>query len=198
MTKQVEFDVVYNGTVKDQKLALQTESKKKAKAEEKEVSRKSKYRSASNKRFEDAKTAPAEAPAYYKSPTRELKTDSTRLTTTENLAKKTAEGNDENDYIFTIVDQAPAFPGGEKKQQEFIAKTMDRSKCPNCSGTVYITFVVSVTGELQKPEIVKGVKDCACLETEAKRIVNAMPKWEPGKQSGKAVSVQVNLAVKFE
>jgi len=36
--------------------------------------------------------------------------------------------------------------------------------------------------------------DCG---TEAKRVVQNMPKWKPGKQGGMATKVQFNLPVKF-
>jgi protein TonB len=35
------------------------------------------------------------------------------------------------------------------------------------------------------------------LEEESIRVVKAMPKWEPGKQDGKVVSVQFNLPIRY-
>jgi protein TonB len=34
-------------------------------------------------------------------------------------------------------------------------------------------------------------------DEEALRVINAMPKWKPGKQNGRAVKVFFSLAVKF-
>ncbi|PKP34305.1 MAG: energy transducer TonB, partial [Bacteroidetes bacterium HGW-Bacteroidetes-15] len=62
-------------------------------------------------------------------------------------------------------------------------------------GTVYVTFVVEPNGSISNVKLLRDIGGgCG---TEAIRVVKAMPKWQPGKQRGKAVRVQFNLPVKF-
>ncbi|MBL7893330.1 MAG: energy transducer TonB [Bacteroidia bacterium] len=92
----------------------------------------------------------------------------------------------------------PKFPGGETEQQKFINKTIDLKNCPGCKGEVSVSVIVSEKGYLQDPQILKGVSGCECLSEEALRIVKAMPKWEPAKRDGNAVSAKHNLSIRFE
>jgi protein TonB len=42
-----------------------------------------------------------------------------------------------------------------------------------------------------------GAKKGGGLEEEAMRVVKGMPKWKPGRQNGRAVTVQYSLPVRF-
>lgn len=92
----------------------------------------------------------------------------------------------------------PKFPGGETEQQKFINKTIDLKNCPGCKGEVSVSVIVSEKGYLQDPQILNGVSGCECLSEEALRIVKTMPKWEPAKRDGNAVSAKHNLSIRFE
>jgi len=63
-------------------------------------------------------------------------------------------------------------------------------------GRVIITFVVEKDGSISSAEVVKSVHEK--LDTEALRVINAMPKWKPGKQRGKVVRVEYAIPVKFK
>ena len=63
-------------------------------------------------------------------------------------------------------------------------------------GRVYIQFVVEKDGSISQINLVKGVHKI--LDKEALRVVKGMPKWSPGKQRGKAVSVRFTLPIKFK
>jgi protein TonB len=60
---------------------------------------------------------------------------------------------------------------------------------------VYVTFVVERNGNVTDVKILRGIGG-GCDE-EAVRVVQNMPKWEPGKQRGKPVRVQFNMPIKF-
>ena len=64
------------------------------------------------------------------------------------------------------------------------------------TGTVYVQFVVDQNGEVVDVTVVRGAasKD---LDQEATRVIKALPKWTPGKQTGKPVRVQFTLPIKF-
>lgn len=100
--------------------------------------------------------------------------------------------------IFTIVDQMPEFPGGISKMMEFIASNI---QYPNsCSemgiqGIVYVSFVVRKDGTIDDIRLLKGVHEA--IDKEALRVVGMMPKWVPGKNSGREVDVRFALPIKF-
>ncbi len=100
--------------------------------------------------------------------------------------------------IFRVVENAPAFPGGDNARMKFL---QDNIKYPamaresGIQGTVYVTFVVERSGAVTDVKILRGIGG-GCDE-EAVRVVKNMPKWEPGKQRGKPVRVQFNMPIKF-
>ena len=100
---------------------------------------------------------------------------------------------------FTIVEQMPGFPGGDGELMKFIQKTIKypaMAKENGITGTVYVQFVVDQNGEVVDVTVVRGAasKD---LDQEATRVIKALPKWTPGKQTGKPVRVQFTLPIKF-
>jgi protein TonB len=105
---------------------------------------------------------------------------------------------EEPEIVFVVVEQAPEFPNGLAAMYKFLR---DNIKYPTIahengiSGTVYVGFVVSKDGTLRDIQIKRGIGG-GCNE-EAMRVINLMPKWNAGKQNGKAVSVAFTLPVKF-
>jgi protein TonB len=71
-----------------------------------------------------------------------------------------------------------------------------RAREAGISGTVYVTFVVETDGHVSSIGILREVAG-GCTE-EAIRVVREMPRWEPGKQRGKAVRVRMNLPISFK
>ncbi len=104
----------------------------------------------------------------------------------------------EEDQIFTIVEEMPSFPGGEGKLFEFLGKNIKYPQMATdagISGVVYVTFVVGKDGKINDVKVLRGIGG-GCDE-EAVRVVKSMPAWKPGKQRGKAVTVQYNLPIRF-
>lgn len=92
----------------------------------------------------------------------------------------------------------PEFPGGESELIKFLStnvKYPEDARTAGKEGTVYISFVVNSQGKVQDSKIIRGVDKS--LDDEALRVMNAMPNWKPGMQSGKAVSVQYSLPIRF-
>ncbi|HLG33593.1 MAG TPA: energy transducer TonB [Bacteroidia bacterium] len=101
--------------------------------------------------------------------------------------------------IFTIVEEMPQFPGGEKAMFKFIADSIQYpADLKEIKGrkVVYVNFVVDIDGSLTGIKILRGVTKSA--DDEVMRVMKLMPKWTPGKQNGKTVRVQFNLPVAFE
>ena len=62
-------------------------------------------------------------------------------------------------------------------------------------GRVLVQFVVNKDGSIVDPKVLRSVDPS--LDKEAMRVVQAMPKWTPGKQRGKPVRVRFTLPVTF-
>jgi TonB family protein len=103
-----------------------------------------------------------------------------------------------NDGVFTVVEQNPEFPGGLSELGRYIGKNIrypTAAQRANVQGKVFLQFVVGKDGDIRDPKIMKGI-GFGCDE-EALRIALNMPRWNPGKQNGKAVAVQYNLPIAF-
>ncbi len=104
----------------------------------------------------------------------------------------------EEEQIFTIVEDMPAFPGGEPELFKYLGKAIkypQMAQDAGISGVVYVTFVVGKDGKISDAKVLRGIGG-GCDE-EALRVVRAMPTWKPGKQRGKPVTVQYNLPIRF-
>ncbi|MDR1504917.1 MAG: M56 family metallopeptidase [Prevotella sp.] len=100
--------------------------------------------------------------------------------------------------IYVTVEQMPSFPGGLDAQQRFIINNLKypvEAQTKGVQGRVTIRYVIKSTGEISDIEVIRGVDPL--LDNEAIRIVKSMPKWEPGKQGGKAVDVYYTLPIVF-
>lgn len=111
-----------------------------------------------------------------------------------------AQSNDNNKTAianepFNAVEILPEYPGGIQKFAAFINKNLDQSKASQ-PGKVIITFVVEKDGSLKEVRPVGHIFDKTAAK-EAVRVVKLSPKWIPGKQNGKLVSVQYTVPVVF-
>lgn len=100
--------------------------------------------------------------------------------------------------IFTIVEDMPAFPGGEAEMYKYLGKNLkypSMAKDANIQGIVYVTFVVKEDGKISDVRVLRGI-GAGCDEA-AVAVVEKMPSWSPGKQRGKPVRVQYNLPIRF-
>jgi protein TonB len=103
----------------------------------------------------------------------------------------------EEDKVFTIVEEMPAFPGGDKELLKKLAQinypTAAREN--GISGAVYLTFVVEKDGKIKEAKILKGIGG-GCDE-EALRVLLTLPDWRPGRQNGRPVAVRSSVRVNF-
>jgi TonB family protein len=112
------------------------------------------------------------------------------------VAKGTVTPNDEP--AFDVVEEMPQFPGGMAALMEFLSKNIRYPKEAfeaNKQGRVIANFVIETDGSISEAKVVKSVDPS--LDEEAIRVINAMPNWTPGKQSGKAVRVKYTVPINF-
>ena len=104
----------------------------------------------------------------------------------------------DNDKVFDVVEEMPKFPGGDEGMMQFLNSEVKYPKEALEKGTqgrVVVTFIVNTDGSVSDPKVVKSVNPA--LDAEAIRVVNAMPKWTPGKQNGHTVRVKFTIPVTF-
>ena len=108
------------------------------------------------------------------------------------------EGNDD-DIIFTVVEQQAEFPGGLEAMVRFLQKNMKYpaiARRMGVEGTVFVSFVIDREGVISDLQVVKGIStEC---DKEALRVIKIMPPWKPGKQNGRPVKCRFVLPVKFK
>jgi protein TonB len=115
---------------------------------------------------------------------------------TANAQKTVVSQTDQK--VFDTVEQMPEYPGGMQAMIEFLQTNMkypeDAAK-QKVEGRVMVQFVVETDGSVSDVHVAKQV--FPSLDAEAIRVVQAMPKWMPGKEKGKVVRVKYNLPIVF-
>ena len=105
----------------------------------------------------------------------------------------------EEEQIFDVVEEQPEFPGGMKALMKYFADNIKYprvSRDNNSQGKTFVKFTVNTDGSIQDTEVIRSSGDIY-LDKEAIRVIEAMPKWKPGRQLGKAVRVKFVLPVNF-
>ena len=108
------------------------------------------------------------------------------------------EVQQKEEVIFQVVEQMPEFPGGMYEAMKFLAKNIKypaAAQEAKIEGRVIVQFVVQKDGSISGVQTVQGVSPE--LDAEAIRVVSLMPKWNPGKQRGQAVSVKYTMPIMF-
>ena len=99
---------------------------------------------------------------------------------------------------FNMVEQMPEYPGGVQALMQFLYENIrypEAAQTAGKEGRVVVQFVVEADGTVSSAKVVRSISED--LDAEALRVVNAMPRWTPGKHKGKAVRVKYTLPVSF-
>lgn len=117
----------------------------------------------------------------------------------EAVVVKEPEPAPKEEEIFVAVEQQAEFPGGMPALMKWLGSNIrypEAAQQNDVQGRVIVKFVVEKDGSVSQAQIVKGVdKD---LDKEALRVVNKMPKWQPGKNNGVTVRSYFTLPVNFK
>lgn len=100
---------------------------------------------------------------------------------------------------FQLIETKPQFDGGGISKfsqwlQEHLIYPATAEK-DGVQGRVTLQFNVNADGSVSDVKVLRGVDPA--LDEEAVRIVSMSPKWEPGKQRGRAVIVSCTVSVLF-
>lgn len=122
----------------------------------------------------------------------------TILKAVEEIAAPEPPKHEEENKVFDVVEQMPAFPGGPAALMQYLSSHVKYPAVAEengISGRVTIQFVVERDGSVTDVRTMKSVDPS--LDREAERVVKSMPKWIPGKQNGSPVRVKYFVPVVF-
>jgi TonB family protein len=121
--------------------------------------------------------------------------------------KSNSEENSSDSYPFATIDEIPVFPGCEnatdpkecfaEKLVEHIRKNFRYPKAAQeqgIQGRVSVVFTIDVNGNVSS---IKKRGPHELLENEAVRIIERLPKMQPGKHEGKVMNVPYAIPITF-
>ena len=121
----------------------------------------------------------------------------TPVDTDEPTCELVQPDNDED--ILDVVEVDPEFPGGMEALYKYLAENIkypEQAKAEKIQGRVAVSFVIEKDGSVTNAKVLRGIGG-GCDE-EALRVVNAMPKWTPGRMSNEPVRVNYVLPITFK
>jgi len=101
--------------------------------------------------------------------------------------------------VFIAPEEMPEFPGGYAALLNFLSQNIKYPAIAaenGITGKVTVNFVVNTDGSISDAKILRGVDQA--LDKEALRVIYSLPKWKPGKQSGRPVRVSYSVPINFK
>lgn len=101
--------------------------------------------------------------------------------------------------IFVVVESLPEFKGGLEALNAYVIgelKYPSQARKMGIEGRVDVQFIVEKDGSVSDVKAVKGIG--AGCDTEAVRVIQNAPPFQPGTQQGKPVRVQMILPILFQ
>lgn len=111
------------------------------------------------------------------------------------------EDDFDQEEIYFIVEDMPTFNGGEPALEfrKYIAMNLrypEEAAVKKKSGRAIVQFNVNPDGRVRHVVIAVSTGD-ESLDAEAVRVVSSSPRWKPGHQRGKPVTVQFTFPINF-
>lgn len=97
------------------------------------------------------------------------------------------------------ADKPAEFKGGMEALALFIGSETNYPKTArdrSITGVVYIQFEIAPNGKVEAANVAKSSGNDE-LDSEALRVINAMPDWNPAQSKGKSVRSEMTLPIKF-
>jgi protein TonB len=103
--------------------------------------------------------------------------------------------------VYTYVEQMPELPNGGG-QGAIVAAIQKAVRYPpmalrnQVEGRIFASFTVNPQGDVTDVKVVKGLG--SGLDEETIRAIKTLPKFRPGKQNGRAVSVSFTVPITYK
>ena len=127
-------------------------------------------------------------------------TDAPDLSELSGTGDKVVEEVVEN-KVYTYVEQMPELPGGGG-QGAIVVAIQKAVRYPpmalrnQVEGRIFASFTVNPQGDVTDVKVVKGLG--SGLDEETIRAIKTLPKFRPGKQNGRAVSVSFTVPITYK
>lgn len=105
---------------------------------------------------------------------------------------------EEDELVFKFVENMPEYPGGEREMDRFLKLNVNNEVGDSLNNEelkLRVKFVVTKTGAIKNIEFPKPAQDVYLVE--AKRVIQLMPKWLPGKNNGVSVNCYYSIPIIF-
>jgi TonB family C-terminal domain len=105
---------------------------------------------------------------------------------------------DSTENTFQIIETMPSFPGGEHALNQYLAKNIKYpvdAMISGIQGRVICQFVVNKEGLIVDIDVIRSVNPS--LDKEAVRVIEGMPKWNPGIKNGEPINVRYTMPISF-
>lgn len=96
--------------------------------------------------------------------------------------------------VYDVVEEMPTYSGGMAELMRFVYKNFKYPKEVEELGIqsrIMCTLVINEDGSISDIKVVRSVHPL--YDAEFVRVVEAMPKWNPGKHNGKPVKVKYTI-----
>lgn len=93
----------------------------------------------------------------------------------------------------------PSFPGGVDALLAYLTNNVKyprQAEKKNIQGRVICQYIVEADGSISNVSVLKGIHPLC--DAEAVRVIQNMPKWNPGIENGKKVRVKYTLPITFK
>lgn len=92
----------------------------------------------------------------------------------------------------------PAFPGGTAALQKWLSRQLRPQETQEAGQKtrVVVRFVVDSNGEISRIHLARSAGEP--FDSEVLRVLNKMPRWIPGQQNGRPISLWFTIPVIFE
>ena len=111
------------------------------------------------------------------------------------LAEKVYDPQLLAEILYTRAENMPVYPGGEKEMVLYLRSKVQGPGGDRVKGKATASFVVERDGSLTDVKVVEGMGD-----PYDQHLVDALegsPPWEPGREKGRIVRVQMRVPVDF-
>ena len=128
----------------------------------------------------------------------DLDVEITEETEIEEIVFEEEPEEEEADQVFLVVEEQAAFPGGQGEWAKFLRKNLKyprQAKRMGIEGAVFLNFIVDQQGIISDIQVARGIGG-GC-DDEAVRVLKNSPKWQPGKQRGRAVKSRMSIRIVF-